>query len=199
MGMEDKILELVKQLEEEKRLADKRTEQLYTLIAAISTSWGDIIGTLADQIDLQDALDAKALSSHTHAGGDITSQVSDSDQLDGHEATYFAEKTQESWTAPSFLNSWVNFGGVNEPAGYFKDSFEVVHLRGMIKDGTIGQPAFILPEGYRPAYEAFYGTASNDLFGQCVIQMSTGNEGKVIPHVGDNTWFSLAGITFRAE
>lgn len=31
------------------------------------TAWGDIAGTLADQTDLQAALDAKADSSHTHA------------------------------------------------------------------------------------------------------------------------------------
>jgi len=32
--LEDKILELLKQLEEEKRLADKRAKQLYDLVSA---------------------------------------------------------------------------------------------------------------------------------------------------------------------
>ena len=34
--------------------------------------WGDIEGTLADQTDLQTALNAKAASSHTHTLADIT-------------------------------------------------------------------------------------------------------------------------------
>lgn len=36
-------------------------------------TWGTITGTLADQVDLQSALDAKADSSHAHATSDITS------------------------------------------------------------------------------------------------------------------------------
>lgn len=35
--------------------------------------WGNITGTLADQTDLQSALDGKAASSHSHAASDITS------------------------------------------------------------------------------------------------------------------------------
>ena len=122
----------------------------------------------------------------------------DADKLDGQHGSAYALATQEEWTAPSFLNGWVDYGSPFEPAGYFKDTLGILHLRGFIKSGTIGLPAFILPVGCRPAYEAFYGTASNDAFGQCVIQMSTGDEGKVIPYIGNNTWFSLAGITFRA-
>lgn len=40
--------------------------------AASATSWGDIEGTLANQLDLQAALDAKAAASHTHVIGDVT-------------------------------------------------------------------------------------------------------------------------------
>ena len=37
------------------------------------TVWGQITGLLSDQADLQSALNSKANTSHTHAGGDITS------------------------------------------------------------------------------------------------------------------------------
>jgi hypothetical protein len=44
-----------------------------------ATAWGDIIGTLADQLDLQAALDAKSGTGHTHSGlaptGGTTGQV----------------------------------------------------------------------------------------------------------------------------
>ena len=42
-------------------------------LPAAATTWGDITGTLADQTDLQAALDAKAATSHNHSASDITS------------------------------------------------------------------------------------------------------------------------------
>ena len=39
--------------------------------------WGDIGGTLSNQIDLQNALNSKASSSHTHSQSDITNLTSD--------------------------------------------------------------------------------------------------------------------------
>lgn len=44
-----------------------------TLPASAAAAWGDVTGTLADQTDLQAALDSKAASSHAHAASDITS------------------------------------------------------------------------------------------------------------------------------
>jgi len=38
-----------------------------------TTTWGDVVGTLADQTDLQAALDAKAVSGHVHSTNNITS------------------------------------------------------------------------------------------------------------------------------
>lgn len=37
-----------------------------------STTWGDILGTLSDQLDLQTALDGKSDTGHTHVAADIT-------------------------------------------------------------------------------------------------------------------------------
>lgn len=52
----------------------------WILIGSVpSFSWGGIIGTLSDQTDLQNALDGKADSSHTHAISDITDLQSDLD------------------------------------------------------------------------------------------------------------------------
>ena len=105
---------------------------------------------------------------------------------------------QAGWTAPTLLNSWVNYSGVHNPAGYFRDSFGIVHLRGLLKDGIIDQPMFVLPTGYRPGYKEILRTASfsggADVLGRANIETN----GSVIPAVGGNTWFSLDGITFRA-
>lgn len=40
-----------------------------------TTTWGDVVGTLADQTDLQAALDGKAVSGHDHTTNNITSGV----------------------------------------------------------------------------------------------------------------------------
>jgi hypothetical protein len=49
--------------------------------------WGSITGTLSNQTDLQNALNAKAASSHVHAATDITSETLDGDRLPALSAT----------------------------------------------------------------------------------------------------------------
>lgn len=108
-----------------------------------------------------------------------------------------ASKTQQAWQTPTLLNSWVNFGGANTTAQYMKDEMGFVHLKGMIKTGTIGTVAFTLPAGYLPSSEGTsrFPAVSNDAFGQ--LGITTG--GNVTPLVGSSTWFALNGITFLAE
>jgi hypothetical protein len=102
---------------------------------------------------------------------------------------------QSAWIAPTFQNSWVNYGESWNVAGYMKDSMGFVHLRGLVKSGTIGQCIFTLPAGYRPQYEELQIVqTSPDTFGRLDITTA----GCVQPTLGSNTWFSLDGITFRA-
>lgn len=100
----------------------------------------------------------------------------------------------EPWNAPTLINSWVNFGAGFNPAGYFKDPFGVVHLRGTVKSGTVGNDIFILPAGYRPANTEILACVSNGVLG--IIEVSSG--GNVNATAGNNTYFSLDGLTFRA-
>lgn len=100
----------------------------------------------------------------------------------------------ETWIAPTLINSWVNFGGVTNPAGYYKDSAGIVRLRGSIKSGTIGTVAFTLPVGYRPAFQELYAVNSNNAFGAASISAN----GDVTAQTGTNVVFSIDGITFRA-
>lgn len=131
-------------------------------------NWGDIGGTLADQTDLQTALNGKSSTSHTHAG---------------------------TYIAPSFLNSWVNYDTTYNDAGYFKDTVGVVHLRGLVKNGTIGTAIFTLPAGYRPIRRQLFTTSSNGALGRCDVEAN----GNVLANAGNNAWFSLDGLTFLAE
>ncbi len=63
-------------------------------------------------------------------------------------------------TAPTLLNSWVNAGGANMVAGYWKDAYGVVHLQGFVQSGTVASIIFTLPTGYRPTAKIFF--YSND-------------------------------------
>ena len=103
---------------------------------------------------------------------------------------------QQAWQSVSFQNSWVNYGeaGYNV-AGYFKDSMGVVHLRGLIKSGTIARAAFTLPVGYRPPGKELIGTISNNGAGRVDVEV----DGKVVPRTpSHNAWVSLDGLSFRA-
>jgi hypothetical protein len=105
--------------------------------------------------------------------------------------------TTETWTAPTLLNSWVNYGGSRQTAGYYKDKFNVVHLRGVIKSGTTTNPTilFNLPAGYRTTLGEYFSVSSNGAFGSCFID----NDGNVYFEAGSNAWFSLCGITFKTD
>lgn len=99
--------------------------------------------------------------------------------------------------APAFQNSWVNFDSVNwDTAGFRKDSFGMVHIKGMVKSGTISAtlPVFTLPLGYRPPKAVLFATASNNAFGRITV-LANGN---VLAEVGSNVWFNLS-CTFRSS
>lgn len=95
--------------------------------------------------------------------------------------------------APTLLNSWVNVGGSEMTAGYWKDADGIVHLQGSIRSGTITSAAFTLPAGYRPSAEIDFAVSSYGAFGEVSI-LANGN---VIPQVGSNINFGLDGISFR--
>ena len=98
------------------------------------------------------------------------------------------------WAAPTLTNGWVNFGAGYSPAGYFKDPWGVVHLRGMVNSGAINSAVFTLPAGYFPGYAERHAITSNGVFG--AVEISTG--GAVVPITGTNSNLTLDGITFRA-
>jgi hypothetical protein len=107
----------------------------------------------------------------------------------------YAKKSKMPWIAPTLLNAWVNFGGTNADAGYTKDDFGFVHLRGRIKTGTLAQSAFILPVGFRPDKDLVIASVSNGAFGYLTIK----SDGNVVIEAGSNTSFSLQNISFRVE
>lgn len=107
-----------------------------------------------------------------------------------------APKAQEAWIAPSLENSWVNFGGGYTVAGYYKDAFGVVHLKGMVKDGTsLNAVIFTLPAGYRPSEIMGFSGVSNDVWTGITVQ--TDGSVAVSEATGSTAFVGINGISFR--
>ena len=96
-----------------------------------------------------------------------------------------------SWTVPTLVNGWVNYGNGCSPAGYCKDGQGFVHLRGLIANGT-ANTIFTLPPGLRPTYRQLLTTTSKSTLARVDIFA----DGTVISIIYSSEWLSLDGLTF---
>lgn len=98
-----------------------------------------------------------------------------------------------SWIAPALINSWANVGGANATAGYLKDPFGFVHLKGRVGTGVSGTVAFVLPAGFRPGatIAAGIGFSAGDHFDIDASGNATGFHASAS--------ISLDGTVFLAE
>ena len=102
---------------------------------------------------------------------------------------------QEGWRNVSFQNGWVNYSSTYNTAAYFKDSQGIVHLKGLVKNGTLRRTIFNLPGGYRPARRELQIACTHpNVTGRVDIHTN----GNVEAYAGNPAWLSLDGITFRA-
>jgi hypothetical protein len=103
--------------------------------------------------------------------------------------------TPLSMQTPTFENSWADFGGVYQTARYWKDDYGVVHLEGLIANGTVNATMFTLPTGYRPSSEVIVLSSINGTAGRLFIKA----DGSVDHADGaSNASVSLSGISFYA-
>jgi len=118
------------------------------------------------------------------------------DQIEDGAITPVQIEPQEAWINITYLNSWVSYGSGYAAAGYYKDSMGIVHLRGLVKNGSSGTAVIgILPVGYRPETRWLTNSTSNNLF--CRFDIAT--DGSIAPGSGTSTnWVSLYNISFRA-
>ena len=101
--------------------------------------------------------------------------------------------------------TWRNLGAGWQPGGFWKDRAGVVHLEGLVElfgsSGGGQPPAFILPEGYRPAATRRFtvsgavGTLPTDA--QVLRFVDVRPNGQVDPELGGGGFVSLNGISFR--
>ena len=97
-------------------------------------------------------------------------------------------------TTPSMRNGWETYFGT----GYMKSPDGIVYLRGLMRGGTRGQPAFTLPVGCRPlnTTRVFYqGTGFEN--GIVRVDISTNGNVTVQTQGTYSQWVSLEGICFN--
>lgn len=110
---------------------------------------------------------------------------------------------QEAWKTPTLVNNWSNYELGFNPCGYWKDSFGVVHLRGLVKNGAIGSVLFTLPTGYRPANTEGFPVLRFIATGTEIGRVDVSNSGVVVcqPFLAASTatvlYMFLDGATFR--
>lgn len=99
--------------------------------------------------------------------------------------------------APPLLNSWVNYGDGFAAAEYWKDSDNVVHITGLIKDGGVadGTVIFTLPVGFRPGLKELFPSTLSSGTGRIDVN----DNGNVVVKIASATYTSLAGISFLAK
>ncbi len=105
--------------------------------------------------------------------------------------------SDSAWTYAYLLNGWQNYGSPYQAAGYRLDGNNMVHLSGVLKDGTIETIFLELPINMRPAYTLRFPVASDaDSVGSITIN----RHGQVTAEAACSvTLLSLDGITFRVE
>lgn len=117
------------------------------------------------------------------------------DPPESQEVALPSTRLDETFIAPTLLNSWVNFDATTyNAAGFYKDSAGIVHLRGTVKSGVVGSAIFTLPAGYRPVREEIFACSTNNTIGRLDVAPT----GDVTLPTGSNVYASLDGITFRA-
>lgn len=124
--------------------------------------------------------------------------VFDANQHDNFTPSYGTGKNwvdgwESVWTAPTFLNSWVNFGSGLEVAAYRRSRTGRVQIQGTVKSGTVSNstPVFTLPAGYRPNNLQLIGTITNDSVNDILGRLAIATTGDVRIETGGNAFASL--------
>jgi hypothetical protein len=98
----------------------------------------------------------------------------------------------------TFQNAWINYGNGYAGAGFTKDEFGWVTVKGMIFNGIMPGAAFVLPAGYRPSELMRFSAQAHN--GSAIVEagIDISTNGNVTVAYGGNTWVVLNNIRFLA-
>lgn len=101
---------------------------------------------------------------------------------------------QETPKPIPYANGWVLFDSAWGGGNYWKDRNNVVHIQGIVKNGT-NSTICTLPAGYRPTQQLIFESTSNDA--RCRVDVYP--DGRVIAGGGyNNAWVSLSNVHYYA-
>lgn len=115
-------------------------------------------------------------------------------------AWYMLPAYVPTFTAPTLLNGWTNYGGGFAAAGYYRDPFSRVHLKGLITGGSAasGTVLFSLPAGYRPSERLIFSPRGVIAAVDDAARVDVLANGDVQIQTGQNPYVSFDGISFAA-
>lgn len=144
--------------------------------------------------NIEDNANADLLASEVKS---LYESNADTNVLSDAEANTLTNIPYNTYTAPTLLNGWVNYGGDYSTAGYMKDENGNVFIRGLVRYGTISTtlPMFYLPVGYRPSRKIIRAIVTSP---NVMGRLDIAPDGAVIPNAGSNAWFSIE-VNFKAE
>lgn len=130
------------------------------------------------------------------ASGHIARRVSVWDLLEVNGRLVVSE--QEGWNGAKYTpgSGWQTYSTGYGGAAYYKDSLGVVHLRGLIKSGTINVPVFNLPGGYRPRTRNLFPVQTHP---NAIGRIDIETNGNVTVLQGSPGWVSLYGVSFSTH
>lgn len=98
---------------------------------------------------------------------------------------------------PAFQSGFSNYGGGYSTAAFCRMPDGTVRLKGTFKNAgsAVTSAIFTLPAGYRPLEILSFPAQCNNAFGEVRVTSAGG----IAVVVGNTTFLSLDGMTFRAE
>ncbi len=112
--------------------------------------------------------------------------------------SYMPNAASVTWSNLTLGNSWANYGAPYGSAQYTKTSDGIVHLKGLIRNGTNTYDSVIatLPAGFRPKYRLLFTVMQNaDAFSRLDV-LPNGQ----VRYMGSNVgYYSLSNVSFPAE
>jgi len=99
----------------------------------------------------------------------------------------------------TWANGWGNYGSGYPTGAYWKDALGIVHLEGLVANGTLNASIFQLPVGYRPAVTGTtqYMVCTNHNMGVCDLRIDpNGWVSQSGAPTGANGWVNLNSVQF---
>lgn len=117
---------------------------------------------------------------------DLQTQVNDLNRIEQYRSG------DGAWTNITLLFAWVDFSVSDDKLAYRIDG-KYVHLRGLIKNGTINTACGNLPTAARPSKRR--RVLHRTVGGSGELDITTA--GDIIPQTGNNTYISFDSVWFE--